>query len=91
MSSEKQTMQRLWLILKQYPEIFLEEVRASATSLIHNNRPLIVAVINSTACIISRGLPVRLREFVCRAADCQLMLTSAFGKINVNMLILPST
>jgi hypothetical protein len=49
MSSEKQRMQRLWLILKQYPEIFLEEVRANATSLIHNNRPLIVAVINNNA------------------------------------------
>jgi len=49
MSSEKQSLRRLWLILKQFLEIFLEEVRANATSLIHNNRPVIVAVINNTA------------------------------------------
>jgi len=49
MSSEKRRLQRLWLLPKQYLEVFLEEVRANATSLIHNNRPLIVAVINSTA------------------------------------------
>jgi hypothetical protein len=42
-------MQRLWLILKQFLEIFLEEVSAKATSLIHNNRLLIVTVINSAA------------------------------------------
>jgi hypothetical protein len=42
-------MQRLWLVLKQFLEIFLEEVSANATSLIHNSRLLIVAVINSAA------------------------------------------
>jgi hypothetical protein len=47
--SGKLGIQRLWLVLKKYPEIFYEEGRANDSRLIHNNRPLIVAIINNIA------------------------------------------
>jgi hypothetical protein len=89
-SSEKQGIKRLWLILKQYPEMFLEEVRGIAINLFHNSRHLTVAIIIIIVRIINRGLPIRLRELILRDAKYKFTL-SAFAKSEVNMLEVPST
>jgi hypothetical protein len=58
MGSEKHVRQRQWFVLNQYPEIFLERVRAIAASLIPVNRSLTVATILPDCFILVEVIPL---------------------------------